>query len=317
MRRDGPILITGAEGFAGRALGGYLKAAWPDAVLLGTTRTGEAVAGFDAAHEVDLTHGDVAGAIRRLRPVLVYHLAARSSVAQSLGAGDLTFTDNVTAAMRLAAAMRAEVPGVPLVFASSGEVYGRGFLTSAPIGETQPPLPQNAYARSKLAGEFAFADILAPVSPVVVLRLFNHFGPGQDERFVIPAFAAQLKRIAAGVQPPEILTGNLDAVRDFLPLADVLRAYRAAGERAMAGAPGLAVFNVASGNGRSIRSVLEELIGLSGLEVTLRLDPARLRPSEIPLAVGDSTAFRTAAGWAPEADWRDALAAMLLQPVNQ
>jgi len=307
---QGSILITGAEGFVGRALGMHVKQAFPDRLVVGTTRTGETVAGFDRSVEVDLTHGDVAAALREIRPAVVLHLAARSSVAQSQGASHLTFTDNVTAALRLAEAMRRDLAGVPLVFASSGEVYGAVFAAGQAVRETVAPAPQNAYARSKLAGEFAFRDILAPVSPVIALRLFNHFGIGQDERFVVASFAGQIRAIPPGGHG-EVLTGNLDAARDFLPLADVLAAYAAAIRLALAMAPGFLLYNIASGEGRTIRSILDALIAASGRTVTIRPDPARMRPSDIPYAAGDATAFRAATGWQLHADWRGALAAML------
>lgn len=314
MSTSTTILVTGAEGFAGRRLITALADARPAARIVGTTRGGEAVAGCHTTLTLDLTCGDIAAVLKALKPTLVFHLAARSSVAQSFGESHLTFADNVTACLRLAAALRSERPGTPLVFASSGEVYGAAFRREAPIRETTPPEPQNAYARSKLAGEFAFADILAPVSPVIALRLFNHFGPGQDERFVIPSFAAQLRAIASGRQKPVIKVGNLDAVRDFLPLSDVLGAYLAAAGLAEQSGPGWRTYNVGSGKGRSIRSILDDLVRLSRLEVVIEVDPERLRPSDIPQAIADTAVFRSATGWQPVADWDAALAALVVHP---
>lgn len=314
MSTSRTILVTGAEGFAGRRLVAALAGAMPTARIVGTTRGGEAVPGCHAVPTLDLTRGDITAALRAERPALVFHLAARSSVAQSFGQSHLTFTDNVTACLRLAEALRETMPGTPLVFASSGEVYGAAFRREAPIRETTPPEPQNAYARSKLVGEFAFADILAPVSPVICLRLFNHFGPGQDERFVIPSFAAQLRAIAAGRQAPVIKVGNLDAVRDFLPVADVLAAYLAAAGLAQQSEPALRTYNIGSGAGRSIRSILEHLVRLSGLKVSIDVDPDRLRPSDIPQAIADSAAFCAATGWQPAADWDAALTDLLVHP---
>lgn len=305
------IFITGAEGFVGRALASHLRLAWPGVTLIGTSRH---AAGDTACHEravLDLATGDIAGALRSARPDAVIHLAARSSVAQGLASGAETFDDNVTGTMRLARAVRQVLPGRPFLFASSGEVYGESFNLACPVTEDIAPAPQNAYARSKLAGEFAVADLLGAGNPVVIFRLFNHFGPGQDERFVIPTFAGQLRRIRDEGASPVIRVGNLDAVRDFLPVGDVLAAYAAALALAAARGPSCETFNIASGTGRSIRSVLDALIDCAGIPAKVEADPTRLRPSDIPRAIGNSTRFRTATGWQPVQDWTTAINGML------
>ena len=305
------ILVTGAEGFVGRTLAAHLRRTMPGAHLIGTTRAPQDVPGFDETHAADLSHGDVPAVLALTRPDIVLHLAARSSVAEGISAAGETFADNMTASLALAGAMRTVLPGIPLVFASSGEVYGSSFNLECPVTEQTPPAPQNAYARSKLAGEFAFTDILGSVSPVLILRLFNHFGPGQDERFVIPTFAGQLRRMMHEAAPRRMRVGNLDATRDFLPVADVMAAYSAALSLARRRRAGAEVFNVASGIGRSIRSVLDDLIRQAGFEVTIEVDPARLRPSEVPKAVGNAEKFQIATGWTAASDWSDALSGML------
>lgn len=305
------IFITGAEGFVGRALATHWQSTAPGLTLIGTARQ---ATGDTACHErvvLDLVTGDIAAALRAARPDAVIHLAARSSVAQGLASGAETFDDNVTGTMRLARAVRQVMPGRPFLFASSGEVYGQSFNRACPVAEDIAPAPQNAYARSKLAGEFAVADLLGTTNPVAILRLFNHFGPGQDERFVIPTFAGQLRRIRDEGASPVIRVGNLDAVRDFLPVADVLAAYGAALVLAAARGPSCETFNIASGTGRSIRSVLDDMIARTAIPVTVEVDPARLRPSDIPRAIGDTTRFQTATGWRPDHLWSNAINGML------
>jgi GDP-4-dehydro-6-deoxy-D-mannose reductase len=309
------ILITGAGGFVGKALVSQLHRDFPSVEITGLYRDSASAVPVPIpllkAQIVDLVSGDIAGVLKTAKPDVVIHLAAMSSVQQSLGAGGVTFSENLTAGLRLIEAMEKVAPEAVLVFASSGEVYGRSFLTSPLVKESTPIFPNNAYARSKAALEFAIEDMFAPKGRAIVLRLFNHFGHGQDERFVLGTFAAQLRKIAAGAAPT-IRVGNLEAARDFLPVADVLRAYSAAVRRALTAKTGaFEVFNIASGKPRRIASVLDDLIRLSKLAVTVEQDPARMRPSEIEAAAGDASKFSEATKWQPTASWDEALMELL------
>jgi len=129
----------------------------------------------------------------------------------------------------------------------------------------------------------------------VRLRLFNHCGPRQSDRFVISALARQIAEIEADLRPPELHVGNLDARRDFLDVRDVARAYVLAAVKGQAGE----VYNGATGTGRSIREVLDLLLALTDSVIGVVFDPGRLRPSEIPVLVGDAGRFRQATGWEP------------------
>jgi GDP-4-dehydro-6-deoxy-D-mannose reductase len=309
------ILITGAGGFVGKALISQLQTDFSGVEITGFYRDHTSAmfvsTPFFKAQIVDLVSADLAGVLATAKPDVVIHLAAMSSVQQSLGAGGLTFEENLTAGLRLIKAMTAAAPEAALVFASSGEVYGRSFLTSPVATETTPISPNNAYARSKAALEFAIEDMFAPNGRAIVLRLFNHFGPGQDERFVLGTFAAQLRKIAAGAVPT-IRVGNLEAARDFLPVADVLRAYSAAVKQVLSAKTGsFDVFNIASAQPRRIASVLDDLIRLSKLAVTVEQDPARMRPSEIGIAAGNANKFSSTTNWEPTASWDDALTELL------
>jgi GDP-4-dehydro-6-deoxy-D-mannose reductase len=309
------ILITGAGGFVGRALVSQLQIEFPGVEITGLYRDISSVVPMSTPHLktqiVDLVSGDIAGALKMARPNVVIHLAAMSSVQQSLGSGGVTFEENLNAGLRLMKAVSEVAPDAALVFASSGEVYGRSFLTAPVATETTPISPNNAYARSKAALEFAIEDMFAPKGRAIVLRLFNHFGQGQDERFVLGTFAAQLRKIAAGAAPT-IHVGNLEAARDFLPVADVLQAYSAAVNRALRAKTGTyEVFNIASSKPRRIASVLDDLIRLSKLTVSIEQDPTRMRPSEIGVAAGDAQKFSEATGWRPKASWDNSLMELL------
>jgi len=141
---------------------------------------------------------------------------------------------------------------------------------------------------------------------VVRFRPFNHTGPGQSEAFVIPAFAAQIARIEAGAQEPVIRVGNLEPERDFLHVADVVRAYALALER-FDELPAGAVFNLASGQPRRIGDILAAIIARASVPIRVEVDPARLRPVEIMRAVGDATKAREVLGWAASVDFQAVL----------
>ena len=181
---------------------------------------------------------------------------------------------------------------------STGEVYGSSFL-NGPASETTALSPRSVYARSKAAAETIFADVLPPELRLVTVRPLNDTGVGQDERFVLPSFAAQIARIEAGLAPPKLQVGNLGVERDFLDVRDVIEAYLLilAGAEAL---PRRAVLNVASGQARRIGDLLDVMVGASTRRFELAIDPARAWPAEIPRAVGDAAALHRYFGWIPK-----------------
>lgn len=306
------VLVTGAAGFVGRHALEALSRAGVDA-LLGVGRgVAPALPAGAAFRAVDLAdRNGLADCLRAFRPSHVLHLAAQASVGQALGAGLETWRTNVAGLLNLAEALMAEAPAACLVFASSSEVYGRAFLAGMPVNEDVVPQPVGVYARTKRAGEEMLADVLAGSGVrLIILRPFNHTGPGQDERFVVPAFAHQIARIETGRMPPRLAVGNLEAHREFLDVRDVVRAYAqviGASEQITSGT----VLNVASGAPRMIASVLEDLTRLARVPFEVAIDPGRMRPSEIPLAAGDASRLRAATGWAEQVPWSETLASVL------
>jgi GDP-4-dehydro-6-deoxy-D-mannose reductase len=130
---------------------------------------------------------------------------------------------------------------------------------------------------------------------VVLTRTFHHTGPGRGEAFAESSFARQIAEIEAGLRPPVLEVGNLEAVRDFTDVRDVVRAYWLLLERGEGGT----VYNVCSGRGRRIGELLDLLLAASPARVELRVDPRRLRPSDVPVQVGDPSRLRAATGWEP------------------
>lgn len=293
------ILITGSTGFVGTHLVPALRRKWPNAQLLGLGRQAPAVtADGIETRQVDIMDATaVDGCLAEFEPDLIYHLAAQSSVARGLSTAGPTWTVNLSGSLSVALAIAHHVPDATLVFASTSEVYGAAFLGS-PVDEAVAPQPLNDYAKSKLVAEQMFANVLPPSCRLIVTRAFNHTGPGQRDEFVLPSFARQVARIEAGIQAPCLETGNLDVRRDFLDVRDVAAAYVALGAAAAA-LPRRLLVNISSGSPRLLRDLLVELQNQSRRPFTLEVDPARLRPVDVPLAFAYPCLLRALTDWAP------------------
>jgi len=286
-------LVTGASGFVGRYLVAALHELRYDVVACGGPSDPD-------YFPIDLTETpSLRAALEVAQPDVVFHLAAQTFVPQSISSPLETYDVNALGTARLAAALReyaAAGNALPrLVFTSSAEVYGMQPPEAFPLYETVAPNPANPYAASKAAAEaFLLGEAHAFGLDVVIARAFNHIGPGQNERFAIAGFASQLARIAAGGDA-KLLVGNLDARRDFLDVRDVVAAYVALARGGESGE----IYNVCSGAARSIREALRELIIAAHVPVEVREDPARMRPSDVPLFVGSNEKLRVRTGWEP------------------
>ncbi len=285
------ILITGASGFVGTHLIRLLRQTEPGARIVGVSH-GPTPSGEDA--HVRHVSGDITdeaatrALIREVRPDHLYHLAGAAS-----GAGrDVAAIRraNVEGTRAVMAAASEEAPLARILFTSTGYVYG-DCDPERPAQESDALRPVGPYAESKRD-----AEGFARAAGAVTVRAFNHTGPGQGTGFAAAAFAAQVAAIERGAQPPELHVGNLEARRDFLDVRDVVRAYYGLMTR---GEPG-AVYNVCRGDAVTMQGLLDGLLALARVPIAVTPDPARMRPADIAVSVGDPARLRAATGWSPE-----------------
>jgi GDP-4-dehydro-6-deoxy-D-mannose reductase len=297
-------LITGMNGFCGRHLGAHLA------------RQDYAVFGVDLAPgrsspSFTFYAGDIRDArfvekvIIEIRPTQIFHLAALVS---SRADPNLLHDVNVRGTENLMAAVfQADLDPVILVTGSSA-AYGLVEAVDIPIRESQPFRPLDAYAVSKIAQEMlAYTYYARHGLKVIRTRAFNIVGPGEPPSLVCSAFAKQLAEIEARRVEPVLHVGNLTTQRDFVDVRDVVRAYRLLAQR---GRPG-EVYNVCSGKAVTVQTCLDELLRLTTRLVKVEQDPARMRPSDIPISVGDGQLVRKHAGWHPDIPLGQSLADLL------
>lgn len=304
---SGRVLVTGAGGFVGRPLGALLaERGW---TVTAADLTAPAAPPGGTPLALDVTDSASArDSLAAAAPDVVLHLAAQSHVPTSFRDPLGTWCVNALGTLTLLEALRDLRCSAAFVLISTAEAYGDSFA-AGPVPETAPLAPRNPYAASKAAAD-AMVRSCAHERRTVVLRPFNHVGPGQREDFVLPAFAAQIARIEAGLQDPVLRVGNLDARRDFLDVRDVLEAYAGVLER-LEELPSGGAFNVCSGGTRRIGSILDDLLARSEAHIRVEQDPSRLRPSDVPVACGDPSALQEAIGWTPQVPWDGTVDAVL------
>jgi GDP-4-dehydro-6-deoxy-D-mannose reductase len=285
--------VTGATGFAGSHLVEYLSASH-EIVAWGRRPPPPDLVPLARWQQLDLLDGDrVAATIGELRPSVVFHCAGLPQVAESWADTAAPLAANVLGTHRLFEALRLHNVGCRVLVTGSAHVYA---ASATPLTEDAALGPSSPYALSKLAQEQLALRVHAEDGiDVVVTRSFNHTGPRQAPAFVGPSLAQQIAAIERGAQEPVIRVGNVDAVRDIMDVRDTVRAYDAAIRGGTAGA----VYNVSTGVGHPIREVLDALVARARVPIRVESDPARMRPSDIPVLIGDAARLRAETGWVP------------------
>jgi GDP-4-dehydro-6-deoxy-D-mannose reductase len=291
------VLITGITGFAGSHLAEYILARHPGVEVFGIVRWRSRMENILPIQDrIELCEADLKdmvslqGCLAHIRPDRIFHLAAQSFVPASWKCPAETFAINATGEINLFEALL------------------RVFPDEIPMKETNPLRPLSPYAVSKVAQDLLGYQYFQSYGlPVVRTRGFNHTGPRRGEVFVTSSFAKQIAEIEKGKKEPVIHVGNLDAQRDFNDVRDIVEAYWLSLEK---GEPG-EVYNIGSGVARPIREVLDNLLSLSKAQVRVEVDPKRLRPSDVPILLADSSKFIGRTGWKPRLPFQQTLRDLL------
>lgn len=304
------ILLTGGTGFVGRELVGRLRLRFPDAaIVVAAPAPVDGLAADFVAFDL-LDPDSIRNVVAAVRPSVLVHLAGLTHVQEAQNSGEIVWRANALGAVHLAEAVLAHAPDCRLLFVSSGEVYGVSGNDIPQLAEDAPLGPANAYAVTKCAAELTFQEAALRGLRVVRARPFNHTGPTQEPRFVVPRIVAQVAKIAKGEQDPILRLGALDRSRDFLHVHDVCDAYCAMIDT-FDDLGAASVFNIASGQARTIQSIVADIVELAGIECEVVSEPSALRPYDVQRLCGDAGKLRKTLGWAPKIAWRELLQEML------
>lgn len=287
-------LVVGGEGFVGKYLIEALLQRGYETHLTALSAPEKVSYGAEA-HVLDITRPhETETLLGSLKPDVIFHLAAQSSVRLSWKDPRLTAEVNAVGAAELLEGIRSACPSARVLIVGSSEEYGQ-IDYSSPICEDTRPNPTNPYALTKLFQE-SLAGIYAKAYGlhVVMTRSFNHIGPGQSTMFAVADFCSQVAAIEAGESPPVIRVGNLSACRDFTDVRDVVRAYLILAER---GADG-EVYNVGRGHSYKLQDILTLILSMSPMQIDVQVDSAKFRPLDVPDICADISKLR-ALGWSP------------------
>ncbi len=294
------VLVTGITGFVGSHFAEHALAC--GAEVFGSYRWRSKTENIEHIRSrIELVECDLRDMssthhlIEASRPDFVIHLAAQSFVGASWQAPAETFMTNTVSQVNLLEAIRAQGAKPRFLVIGSSEEYGFVHEDELPITEANPLRPLSPYAVSKVAQNLmGYQYFKSYGMHIVRSRAFNHEGPRRGDVFVTSNFARQIAEIERGVREPVIAVGNLKTRRDYTDVRDIVRGYWLLLEK---GEPG-EVYNLCSGRAWLIQDILDFLLGEARVDgITVREDRARLRPSDVPVLLGDATKARKAVGW--------------------
>jgi GDP-4-dehydro-6-deoxy-D-mannose reductase len=307
------VFVTGIEGFVGRHLANYLLSQNHD--VSGTVWNENQVSPLQERFsslrlfQADVRNHDVIEKIlKEVSPDAIIHLAAQSSGAYSYKNPRLTFEVNVLGTVNIFETVAQLAPDARIVLICSSDVYGKVDEDKIPIKENTPFRPINPYSASKAAQDILGVQYFYSHGlNIVRARSFPHTGPGQNSIFALSNFASQISSIESIDFPKPVGVGNLEVIRDYLDVEDVVKAYALLIDQGKVGE----VYNIASGVGYTLGELLEMMIDLSFKEIKVEEDPSLFRPSDIPILIGDPTKFKELTGWQPAMSMGDTLRRLL------
>lgn len=313
MTKNKKALITGIAGFAGSHMAELLLSAGFEVSGIARWRSRtENIAHLEG--KIKLFEADLLDAhsldslIADLVPDYIFHLAAQSFVLASWTSPAVTLETNIIGTANLFEAVRKAKIKPVIQIACSSEEYGQVLKNELPVKETNPLRPLSPYAVSKVAMDYLGYQYFKSYGlKIIRTRGFNHTGPRRGEVFAESNFAKQIAEIEARLKEPIIYVGNLAAARDYTDVRDMVKAYLAACEKCQPDE----VYNIATGTAVKIGDLLKMLIKISQVKVEIKNDPTRLRPSDVPILIGDSSKFRAATGWKPEIPFEKTLRDLL------
>jgi len=301
------VLVTGGSGFIASSLIPYLHQKGFQIWASYHTRARKFPFPVHWA-KTDLTRiQETLKLVREARPHFIFHLAGQARPAASWDRPDSTLKLNVIGSLFLLEGMVKHAPRARAVFLSSAQVYGMTFFKKKRVREEDPAVPASPYAGSKLLMEMAALNFVKRHNLwVVIARAFNHVGTGQSGGFVFSDFCRQIALMEKGKKPPVLNAGNIDVVRDFIPLADAVRAYLLLAQRGQRGG----IYNVGTGRGTLIRDALRLLAGESRVPFRIRRIFSRVPKMDFPQAVGDPSKLKRL-GWHPREPLKNTLRELL------
>jgi GDP-4-dehydro-6-deoxy-D-mannose reductase len=308
------VLITGITGFAGSHLADYCLARGDSEVhgiirWRSRTENIEHLGGKIHLHECDLRDaGSTREVIEKVRPEYVFHLAAQSFVPTSWHAPSESLSTNVLGQLHIFEAVRKLGHQCRIQIACSSEEYGMVYEDEIPITEENPLRPLSPYGVSKVGQDLlGYQYFMSYQMDIVRTRAFNHTGPRRGPVFVCSDFAKQIVDVEKGLREPVMYVGNLEAMRDFTDVRDTVRGYWLALEKGKQGE----VYNICRERSWKIQEILDMLLGLSSVKIEIKVDEARLRPSDVPILKGNCSRFREDTGWEPKIPFEQTLADIL------
>lgn len=299
------ILITGGTGFVGAHLIRFLRTQDNDIFVLASGKPTSQESGVEY-HEADIRDANaVYSLLREINPAQIYHLAGITAVDVSWRNPRLTYEVNVFGALNLfEAAMNLPLPP-RILNVSTSQVYASA---AGALTEESPLRPGNPYAASKAMTELLVAQYRDRESGgILTVRPFNHSGCGQLPNFVLPSIAKQFAEIEMGLRPPKLSLGNLNVKRDFTDVRDVVRAYALVLETGRTSE----VYNVCSGTPVLLADIINMFQTVSGINVTVDIDPNKVRPAEFATVLGDPSKLEAETGWQREIALQETLKDML------